>query len=196
MARIATLVGRPDMARFFAAEHRRLGDYINQHYWDAEHQLYNDLCHPNHVVAAYRDPPLAGKFITEIKPGVFNVSAWTFLPLFAEIAPPERVQPLVQLVQDADKGFNFPNGIGDSSRLSPPDICQYSCRRYRGSFRTASRGLDTGRRWKILPSDTASPWRPPTERKGRFAKVSARRSPYSTATQNSWGGVAWDLWPT
>jgi hypothetical protein len=119
MARIATLVGRPDMAQFFAAEHRRLGDYINQHYWDAEHQLYNDLCDPNHVVAAYRDPQLAGQFITEIKPGVFDVAAWTFLPLFAEIAPPERVQALVRLVQDADKGFNFPNGIGDSSRLSP-----------------------------------------------------------------------------
>ena len=119
MARIATLVGRPDMVRFFAAEHRRLGDYINQHYWDAEHQLYNDLCDPNHVVAAYRDPQLAGQFITETKPGVFDVAAWTFLPLFAEIAPPERVQALVRLVQDADKGFNFPNGIGDSSRLSP-----------------------------------------------------------------------------
>jgi hypothetical protein len=121
MARIAILVGRPDMARFFAAEHRRLGDYINQHYWDAEHQLYNDPCDPNHVVAAYRDSQLAGQFITEIKPGVFDVSAWTFLPLFAEIAPPERVQALVRLVQDADKGFNFPNGIGDSSRLSAPD---------------------------------------------------------------------------
>jgi hypothetical protein len=119
MARIATLVGRPDLARFFAAEHRRLGDYINQHYWDAEHQLYNDLCDPNHVVEAYRDPQLAGKFVTEIKPGVWDVSAWTFLPLLAEIAPPERVQALVRLVQDADKGFNFPNGIGDSSRLSP-----------------------------------------------------------------------------
>jgi len=33
-----------------------MGDYINQHYWDAEHRLYNDLCDPNHVVAAYRDP--------------------------------------------------------------------------------------------------------------------------------------------
>ena len=119
MERIATLVGRPDMARFFAAEHRRLGDYINQHYWDAEHELYNDLCDPDHVVVAYRDPQLAGKFITEIKPGVFDVSAWTFLPLFAEIAPRERAQALVQLLQDADKGFNFPNGIGDSSRLSP-----------------------------------------------------------------------------
>jgi hypothetical protein len=121
MARIATLVGRPDMARFFTAEYRRLGDYINQHYWDAEHQLYNDRCNPNHLVEAYRDPQLAGKFITEIKPGVFDVKAWTFFPLFAEIAPPDRVHALVQLVQDADKGFNFPNGIRDSSRLSPPD---------------------------------------------------------------------------
>lgn len=119
MARIATLIGRHDMARFFTTEHRRLGDYINQHYWDAEHHLYNDRCDPNHVVAAYRDPKLAGQFITEIKPGVFNVSAWTFVPVFAEIAPPERLQALVRLVQDADKGFDFPNGIGDSSRLSP-----------------------------------------------------------------------------
>ena len=118
MARIATLVGRPDMAHFFAAEHRRLGDYINQHYWDAEHQLYNDRCDPNHVVAAYRDPKLGRQFITEIKPGLFNVSAWTFVPVFAEIAPPERVQALVRLVQDADRGFNFPNGIGDSSKLT------------------------------------------------------------------------------
>jgi hypothetical protein len=120
MARIATIVDRPDMARFFMAEYRRLGDYVNQHYWDSEHELYNDRCDPNHLVKEYRNPQLASKFITEVKPGVFNKCCWTFLPLFAEIAPHERVRVLARLLQDPHKGFDWPNGLGYYSLDSAP----------------------------------------------------------------------------
>jgi len=119
MARIAALIGRPDMAKFFTNEHRRLGDYINQHFWDSEHQLYNDRCDPNHLWPPFRDPQLAGKFVTEVKPGEIYKPSWTFTPLLAEIAPPERVQALARLVQDHN-GFNRPYGIGHDSVDSKP----------------------------------------------------------------------------
>lgn len=110
MARIAKAAGRPDLARFFTAEHQRLGKFINQRFWDSDHELYNDRCDPNHMYPQYRDASLAGKFLTEIKPGVFDKSVWTFAPVVAEIAPPKRVQALARLLQDPDKGFNQPNG--------------------------------------------------------------------------------------
>jgi hypothetical protein len=114
MARIAALIGRPDMAKFFTDEHRRLGDFINQHFWDVEHQLYNDRCDPNHLWPPFRNPQLPGKFVTEVKPGEIYKPSWTFVPLLAEIVPPERVQALVRLVRDPN-GFNRPYGIGHDS---------------------------------------------------------------------------------
>jgi hypothetical protein len=119
MARIAALVGRPDMATFFTTEHRRLGDFINQHFWDAEHQLYNDRCDPNHLWPPFRDPQLAGKFVTEIKPGLLYKPSWTFVPFLAEIVPSERVPALVRLMENS-KGFNRPDGIGHDSVDSTP----------------------------------------------------------------------------
>ena len=119
MARIATVIGRADMAMFFRNELQRLSDHINQHFWDAEHQLYNDRCDPNHLWKPFRDPQLAGKFVTEVKPGLLYKPSWTFVPLLAEIVPPERVQALVRLVQDP-KGFNRAHGIGHDSVDSTP----------------------------------------------------------------------------
>ena len=93
-----------------------------EHFWDSEHQLYNDRCDPNFLSdwAKYRDPKLAGKFITEPTPGDINKSVGTFLPLFAEIAPPERVPALQRLLQDSKKGFEWPNGIPGYSLDSAP----------------------------------------------------------------------------
>jgi Trehalase len=119
MARIAAVIGRPDMASFFTNEHRRLGDYINEHFWDSEHHLYNDRCDPNHLWPPFRDPELAGEFVTEVKEGLLYKPSWTFVPLLAEIAPPERVQALVRLGQDPN-GFNRPDGIGHDSVDSTP----------------------------------------------------------------------------
>jgi hypothetical protein len=120
MARIAKVAGRPDLARFFTAEHQRLGKFINQRFWDSDHELYNDRCDPNHMYPQYRDASLNGKFLTEIKPGVFDKSVWTFAPVVAEIAPPERVQALARLLQDPGKGFNQPNGPTTYSADSNP----------------------------------------------------------------------------
>jgi hypothetical protein len=127
MARISTLVGRPDMTKFFTAEHQRLGSYINRHHWDSEYQLYNERCDPNFLCiwAKYRDPHLKDKFITEPIPGDINKSVGTFLPLFAEIASPERMRILRRLLQDSKKGFEWANGIEgyslDSSPQGPVD---------------------------------------------------------------------------
>lgn len=119
MARIATTIGRHDMAEFFKGEHKKLGDYINEHFWDADHQLYNDLCDPNHIWHPFRDPQLAGKFVTEIKPGQIYKPAWTFAALMAEIAPPDRVRALVRLAQDPN-GFSRPDGIAHDSVDTKP----------------------------------------------------------------------------
>ena len=53
------------MAKFFTAEYQRLGKYINEYYWDSEHQLYNDRCDPTFLIEwkKYRDPRLKGKFM-------------------------------------------------------------------------------------------------------------------------------------
>jgi hypothetical protein len=127
MTRIAALAGRPDLAKFFTAEYHRLGDYINQHFWDSNHQLYNERCDPDFlsVWAKYRDPHLAGKFVTEPIPGDINKSVGTFLPLFAEIAPAERMRTLKRSLRDPKKGFEWPNGIEgytlDSTTRGPAD---------------------------------------------------------------------------
>jgi neutral trehalase len=119
MARIAARIGRRDMAAFFEAEHRRLGSYINEHFWDAAHQLYNDRCDPNHLWFPFRDPRLAGKLLTEVAPGLIYKPAWTFAPLMAEVAPPDRVRALIRLAGDK-KGFNRPDGIAHDSIDSKP----------------------------------------------------------------------------
>lgn len=119
MARIAAAIGRHDMSDFFAGEHKKLGDFINNYFWDADHQLYNDRCDPNHLWPPFRDPKLAGKFVTEVKPGVFYKPAWTFAALMAQIAPPERVQALVRLARDPS-GFNRRDGIAHDSVDTEP----------------------------------------------------------------------------
>lgn len=120
MARIAAAAGRPDLAHFFNSEHRKLGHFINQKFWDAEYELYNDRCDVNHMYPQYRAASLAGKFITEIKPGVFDKSVWTFAPLAAEITSSARTQALARLLDDPHKGFNQPNGPATYSVDSSP----------------------------------------------------------------------------
>lgn len=123
MARIARAVGRKDLEQFFSAEHGRLGTLINDRFWDAEHGLYNDRCEPNHMYAEYRDPKLAGRFVTELRPGVFNKCVWTFAPLAAEIVPADRIGPLAQLALDPKHGFFQPHGPATySADSNPPGI--------------------------------------------------------------------------
>ena len=99
-------------------------------------KLYNDRCDPNHMYPQYRDASLDGKFLTELKPGVFSKSVWAFAPVVAEIAPPDRVQALARLLLDPVKGFNQPNGPttfsvdtpvgGDDNpfhQIWPPFVC-------------------------------------------------------------------------
>ncbi len=119
MVRIAAAIGRHDMAAFFKGEHKRLGDYINEHFWDARHQLYNDRCDPNHLWPPFRNPQLAGELVTEVRPGLIYKPAWTFAPLMAEVAPPNRVEALIRLARDAN-GFNRPDGIAHDSIDSKP----------------------------------------------------------------------------
>lgn len=123
MAHIAETAGRADLAAFFRTEHRRLKEMINDRFWDAEHQLYNDCCEPNHMYAEYRDPKWIGHFVTELRPGVFNKCVWTFSPLAAEIVPPDRVGPLGRLALDPKAGFWQPHGPSTYSvDSSPPGI--------------------------------------------------------------------------
>lgn len=119
MTRIAAIIGRHDMAKFFESERRRLANYINKHFWDADHQLYNDLCDPNHLWPPFRDPELAGKLVTETRPGLIYKPAWTFASLMAEIVSPDRVRALVRLAQDPN-GFNRQDGIAHDSVDSKP----------------------------------------------------------------------------
>ncbi len=43
LAEMARIVGRPDLAAWFAAEAADLRQLVNDRFWDAEHSLYNDL---------------------------------------------------------------------------------------------------------------------------------------------------------
>jgi hypothetical protein len=114
VAKIAAVVGRPDLAEFFNAEHRNIGQIVNNRLWDAKHEIYNDRCDPEHPVLKYSDPKQAGVFITEIEPGVINKRAETLLPLFGEIVPQGRIQQVVQEVMNPNS-FNRPNGIPNLS---------------------------------------------------------------------------------
>jgi len=82
LARIARAIGRDDMAVFFDEEHRRLGELLNHHFWDAKHRIYNDLASD-------------GRFLTELEPGKQCKHCHMFWPLLAEVAPPERIDGMV-----------------------------------------------------------------------------------------------------
>ena len=57
LAMIARVLGRDDLAEFFTAEHRQLGELVNRRFWDEAHGLYNDLAADN-------------RFITELDAGL------------------------------------------------------------------------------------------------------------------------------
>jgi Trehalase len=110
IAKIAAVVGRPDLAEFFSTEHKTIGQIVNDRLWDAKHGIYNDRCDPEHPVLKYNDPKQAGEFVTEIKPGIINKRVETLLPLFGEIVPQERIEPVLQELRNPNS-FNRPNGI-------------------------------------------------------------------------------------
>jgi hypothetical protein len=73
LTRIAKAAGRPDLVDFFESEHTALGKIVNEHFWDKEHRLYNDLNRE-------------GLLITELQPGSLCKHGFMFWPLIAKIA--------------------------------------------------------------------------------------------------------------
>ncbi len=97
LARIAAEIGRNDMVSFFENEHAELGRLVNEHFWDEEHGIYNDLNQE-------------GRFITELSPGSFCKHIHMFWPLLAGIAPKERADRVVAELKNPDS-FNRLNGV-------------------------------------------------------------------------------------
>ena len=119
LSQMAHEIGRDDMAPFFQEQHDQLGKIVNEHFWDEKHQIYNDL-------------DGNGQFITELKPGVFCKHVHMFWPLIAGIAPPERVQKMVDELKNP-ASFNRRNGVPSLSADSagytggPNGTGQYWC---------------------------------------------------------------------
>jgi hypothetical protein len=123
LARIARIVGRQDLEQFFVSEHRNIGEIVNNRFWDAQHGIYNDRCDPDHMIARYRNPALAGQFVTEIKPGVIDKSVWIFTPLFGEIVPRDRLASVVQELRNPasfNRSTGIPNVSADSGAYNGP----------------------------------------------------------------------------
>ena len=97
LAMIARVLGRDDLAEFFTAEHRQLGELVNRRFWDEAHGLYNDLAADD-------------RFITELSPGSFCKHVHMFWPMLAGIVPPDRVSRLVAELQNP-ASFNRRNGV-------------------------------------------------------------------------------------
>jgi hypothetical protein len=97
LSQMAAEIGRTDMCGFFSEEYARLGELVNQWFWDEEHRLYNDL-------------NAAHEFITEPRPGVFCKHGHMFWPLIAGIATGERALDLVRELMDPTS-FNRRNGV-------------------------------------------------------------------------------------
>ena len=114
VAKIATAVGREDLAEFFRTEHRKIGQIVNDRLWDAKHGIYNDRCDPDHPVPRCRESKKAGEFVTETEPGIIDKQYYTLLPLFGEIVPKERISKVIQEVRNCNS-FNRPNGIPNLS---------------------------------------------------------------------------------
>jgi hypothetical protein len=97
LAMMARVVGREDLAKFFTAEHRQLGELVNRRFWDEAHGLYNDLAADD-------------RFITELSPGSFCKHVHMFWPMLAGIVPADRVSRLVTELQNP-ASFNRRNGV-------------------------------------------------------------------------------------
>lgn len=110
LARIAKVVGRPDLVDYFTSEHAALGALVNARCWDETHQLYNDLA---------KD----GRLITELTPGSLCKHGFIFWPMLAEIAPPDRVQGLVRELRNPQsfcRSSGVPSLSADSAGYNPP----------------------------------------------------------------------------
>ncbi len=101
LGKMAEIIGRRDMAQWFAKESRALKDAVNASFWDAEHRLYNDL--------GTDDKPIT---VTE-KGGVCK-HVHMFWPMLAKIASPERAADLAKVIADP-ASFNRPSGTASLS---------------------------------------------------------------------------------
>jgi hypothetical protein len=124
-SRIAQELGREELQAFFEAQHRELGELINANFWDAAHQIYNDLTSDH-------------KFITELQPGVLCKHVHMFWPLMADVVPPERVAGMVKELRNSasfnrrnaiaslsadSRGYNTDNGQYWRGAVWPPTQC-------------------------------------------------------------------------
>lgn len=114
LARIARVIGRGDLEQFFKSEHREIGDIVNSRLWDARHGIYNDRCDPDHQIARFRNPALAGRFVTESTPGIIHKPVWIFAPLLGEIVPQDRLASVIHELQHP-ASFNRSNGVPNLS---------------------------------------------------------------------------------
>lgn len=97
IARIAKEIGRDDLAEFFNDQHRKIGEMVNSHFWDEEHEIYNDL-------------NKEGKPITESTPGVLCKHCHMFWPLLAKIVPDNRINGIVKELTNPSS-FYRRNGV-------------------------------------------------------------------------------------
>jgi hypothetical protein len=101
LSRIARVVGREDLAVFFAAEHASLGQLINERFWDDKHQIYNDRTQD-------------GRFITELEPGSLCKHGFIFWPLIAEVTDGRGTAGLIAELSNKNS-FNRASGVASLS---------------------------------------------------------------------------------
>ena len=200
LGRIARAIGREDMAAFFDDEHRKLGDLVNRHFWDAGHRIYNDLA-------------ADGRFITELKPGQVCKHCHMFWPMLAEVATSDRVNGMVaeltnpasfcrrngvpSLSADSAGYAGGPEGSGQYWRGSvwPPIQCmvqQGLAQRTMGTRaqlaeKYASAVVETYRRQHDVTENLAPIGRWPAAWANSSAGAASVRWPISSST--SWGST-------
>lgn len=98
---IAHEVGREDLKEFFEAQQRELKAMVNAKFWDARHQIYNDLTRE-------RQP------ITELTSGSLCKHVHMFWPLMAGFVPADRIDSMVNEIMNPNT-FNRRNGVASLS---------------------------------------------------------------------------------
>jgi glycogen debranching enzyme len=101
LAKMARLVGRDDLAGWFAGDYRNLGKLVNARFWDEEHKLYNDL-----------GPD--GKPITVTKQGGVCKHCHDFWPLICGLATGDRARLMAEAATDP-KSFLVTCGVASLS---------------------------------------------------------------------------------
>jgi len=194
ISRIAHVIGRSDLEQFFRSEHQEIGDIVNSRLWDARHGIYNDRCDPDDPIARFRNPALAGQFITELPSKYVDKPAWIFGPLMGEIVPKDRLRSLLRELQNPHS-FNRRNGIPNLSADStdyetpgnncvwPPMMCMIQeGLKASGEYELASK-LATNYFDKVVTAYSAEK----TIRESLFAdRVKFRGAPDFVG----WGGIA------